>query len=84
MLVLGHAGITLGTAVLLAGSVIGSRFSKAAESRAVESSPHSSQKALTANGFPGRKVSWLTSLASYIDMRLLLIGSLSQISLINL
>ena len=52
MLILGHAGITLGAATLLAG---------AAESR------HSS---------PASKVSWFTHLSSYVDIRILLIGSL--------
>jgi len=52
MLILGHAGITLGAATLLSGAL---RIK------------HSSQD---------RKVSWFTSLSSYIDIRLLLIGSL--------
>jgi inner membrane protein len=52
MLLLGHTGITLGAATLLAGAV---------------KSHHSTQI---------RQVSWFTSLASYLDIRLLLIGSL--------
>ena len=52
MLVLGHAGITLGAAALLAGAV---------------KSRHSSQTS---------EVSWFTHLSSYVDIRLLLIGSL--------
>ena len=52
MLLLGHAGITLGAATLLAGVV---------------KSHHSNQI---------RKLSWFTSLSGYIDIRLLLIGSL--------
>jgi len=52
MLLLGHAGITLGAATLLAGAL---------------KSSHSTQI---------RKVSWFASLSSYIDIRLLLIGSL--------
>ena len=52
MLLLGHAGITLGAATLLSGAL---RIK------------HSSQD---------RKVSWFTSLSSYIDIRLLLVGSL--------
>ena len=52
MLLLGHAGITLGAATLLAG---------------VAEKYHSSQI---------RKLSWFASLASYVDIRLLLVGSL--------
>ena len=52
MLVLGHAGITLGAATLLAGAV---------------QSRHSTQT---------EKVSWFAYLGSYIDIRLLLVGSL--------
>ncbi len=52
MLLLGHAGITLGAATLLTGAV---------------KSRHSSQI---------MKVSWFTSLGSYLDIRLLLVGSL--------
>ena len=52
MLILGHAGITLGAATLLAGAINSRR------------SPQST------------KVSWFTSLSSYIDIRVLLIGSM--------
>jgi inner membrane protein len=52
MLVLGHAGITLGAATLLAGAVKYRREPK------------------------NSKLSWLSSLSSYIDIRILLIGSL--------
>ena len=52
MLILGHAGITLGAATLLAGAVNSRR------------SPHVSP------------VSWFHSLSSYIDIRILIIGSL--------
>ena len=52
MLLLGHAGITLGAATLLAGAV---------------KSRHSSHI---------KGVSWLTSLGSYVDIRILLVGSL--------
>ncbi|OGO00792.1 MAG: hypothetical protein A2Y90_03805, partial [Chloroflexi bacterium RBG_13_52_12] len=48
MLILGHAGITLGAATLIAGGV---------------NSRH-------------EKVSWLVSLSKYLDIRLLLVGSL--------
>jgi inner membrane protein len=52
MLILGHAGITLGAGALLAGAVR-SRRSK-----------------------PTWNLSWFTALSSYLDIRLLLIGSL--------
>ncbi len=52
MLILGHTGITLGAATLLAGVV---------------KNRHSIQI---------RKISWFTSLSSYVDIRLLLVGSL--------
>ena len=52
MLILGHAGITLGAATLLAGAVQGSGYA------------------------PGKKVSWFTALGSYLDIRLLIVGSL--------
>ena len=61
MLIFGHAGITLGAATLLTGALSSSRFS---------------QKVPAANPSPGDKVSWFTYLGSYIDIRLLLIGSL--------
>lgn len=49
MLILGHAGITLGAATLIAGAV---------------------------NSRQTTKISWLASLSRYIDIRLLLVGSL--------
>ena len=49
MLLLGHVGLTLGTAALVAGARRGNRFKPAL---------------------------WITSLGSYIDIRLLIIGSL--------
>lgn len=70
MLALGHSGLTLGAAVLLAGALSGKRSSKASRNRAEESASPASQIA------PSNKVSWLDSLANYIDIRLLLIGSL--------
>ncbi len=61
MIVFGHAGITLGAAVLLTGAL---------RSRC------SSQAVPTSNCSPSDKASWLTSLGSHIDIRLLLVGSL--------
>ncbi len=52
MLILGHAGITLGAATLIAGAV-------------------NNRHALKIT-----KISWLASLSHYIDIRLLLVGSL--------
>lgn len=76
MLVLGHTGITLGIAVLLSGAFSRSYSipgktdgEKQHLSRLPEIS--SSQKS-SATG----RLSWLTSLANTIDIRILLIGSL--------
>ncbi len=76
MLVFGHIGITLGTAVLLAKALPSGRFSKTTGNKAIES--HSSASPVTASpsNLPGYKTSWLASLGSRIDIRLLLIGSL--------
>ena len=52
MLIFGHAGIALGAATVLAGTL---KISRSRQSR---------------------KVSWVTALGSYLDIRLLLIGSL--------
>lgn len=76
MLVFGHAGITLGTAVLLTGAVANSRFSKAMEKEVAEPCQHSSQVVPTMSDSPSCKTSWLISLTGYIDIRLLLIASL--------
>ena len=64
MQIFGHVGITLGAAALLTGAVKSSRFS--------QTEGESSQAVAALNG----KVSWFTSLGSYIDIRLLLMGSL--------
>ncbi len=76
MLIFGHTGITLGVAVLLAGALTGGRLPKTTGNEAIESSSRSSQVVLTLSDFPRHKASWLTSLGSHIDIRLLLIGSL--------
>lgn len=75
MLVLGHAGITLGAAALLSG-VLGSRVFKTTEKEGLELFSPSLRKSKTTNSFPNQKISWVTSLVSRIDLRLLLIGSL--------
>lgn len=76
MLLFGHIGITLGIAVLLANALPSSRFSKTTGNEAIESHPSSSQVATTLSNLPSYKASWLASLGSRIDIRLLLIGSL--------
>lgn len=76
MLVFGHTGITLGAAAVLAGIVNSSRLPEAAQNQATDSPPRSSRPIPALNNFPRGKVSWFTSLGSYIDIRLLLIGSL--------
>lgn len=70
MLALGHAGITLGAAALLAEVLANSRSSKTIVNEAEAPPSHHSQVA------PRHKASWLTYLSSRIDIRLLLIGSL--------
>ena len=76
MLILGHTGITLGAAVLLSGAVTGSHLLKIKQYRLEGDSPYPSQPTLTQNDPPKNKASWLTSLASQVDIRLLLIGAL--------
>ena len=70
MLVLGHTGITLGAATLLAGVLGNSRCHETTRNEAIESTTHHPQV------IPNRKALWLTLLASRIDIRLLLVGSL--------
>ena len=62
MLIFGHTGITLGAAMLLNG--------------ALRERHRSSQEVSASSEARSDKASWLTSLGSYIDIRLLLIGSL--------
>lgn len=76
MLVFGHAGITLGVAAVLAGAVNSSRLPKAAQNEATESPPCSVRLIPALNDFSRDKVWWFNSLRSYLDIRLLLIGSL--------
>ena len=61
MLVLGHAGITLGAASLLSHALMRKRFSS---------------EAACPNDLSASKVSWIASAGSHIDVRVLLIGSL--------
>jgi len=76
MLIFGHAGVTLGAAALLTASLKGRHFSQDKRSQVAAPGRRSSQTVPALSDPPGDKVSWLTSLGSYIDIRLLLIGSL--------
>jgi len=70
MLVFGHTGITLGAATLLAGMLGNDGCHETTRNEAIESTPYHPQVV------PNRKAWWLTLLASRIDIRLLLVGSL--------
>lgn len=76
MLVLGHAGITLGSAVLLSGAITAIRSQKATRENKTTASSHSPQPPAAPDNPRNRPALWLTSLARHIDIRLLLIGSL--------
>lgn len=76
MLVFGHAGITLGAAVLLNGAVTKSYSFRKRQHRAVEDFEPPSQAFTGQNHDSCNGVSWFTSLANCIDMRLLLVASL--------
>ncbi|MCJ7763948.1 MAG: metal-dependent hydrolase, partial [Dehalococcoidales bacterium] len=67
MLILGHAGITLGAAVLLSGAMTAFRSPIPRQENTAVASPDDSLSRLE---------SWLTSLARHVDIRLLLIASL--------
>jgi len=67
MLILGHAGITLGTAVLLSGAATAIRYPTSNQDKTSAVSPKSPLN---------QPASWLTSLARNVDIRVLLIGSL--------
>jgi len=75
MLIFGHIGITIGAAALVTGVQNRVRLSRTKKGEVAESSPRSSQVAVSHNN-PGHKVSWLTSLGSQIDFRVLILGSL--------
>lgn len=74
MLVFGHAGITLGVAVLLACVLDGDHSSNVTLNETKKSL--SPANAGTQNSLPTSKLSRLVSLGRRIDIRLLLIGSL--------
>ncbi len=75
MLILGHAGITLGIAVLSLGALSKSGYLTAKVKVTGENS-ELPQTTFTHNCAPGNRASWLTSVANYIDIRFLLLGSL--------
>ncbi len=76
MLVLGHAGITLGAAALLSRALGNSRISKTTRKETSAPFLSSVKKAETTRNSPEPKVSGFSSLLSRVDLRLLLIGSL--------
>jgi len=67
MLILGHAGITLGAAVLLSGAVTAFRSPIPRRDKTAAAAP---------DDHLNRPKSWLISLARHVDIRLLLIASL--------
>lgn len=71
MLILGHTGITLGSAVLLNGA-----FAKGARLHLKRNLELSPEKYHARNYLSGHIASWFASLGNRIDIRLLLIGSL--------
>ncbi|MFC2026568.1 hypothetical protein ACFLUX_01165 [Chloroflexota bacterium] len=67
MLILGHAGITLGAAVLLSGAATVFRSPIPKQEKTAVASPDDPLN---------QPESWLTSLVRYVDIRLLLLGFL--------
>lgn len=76
MLILGHAGLTLGAAVLLNNAFAKSRLPRTGEITAEEGLQSSAEVLPVQNCSADSKTSWLTSLSNRIDIRILLIGSL--------
>ena len=76
MLAFGHAGITLGVTVLSLGVL--DKLGKLPQKRPGTDLPVGPPEAEPAgNGFSGSsRPSWLTAVASFIDLRILLVGSL--------
>ena len=76
MLILGHAGITLGAAVLLNTALIKSGLLPITENKPGEE-PHDSLPASPGQApLPPGKLSWITAFARRIDIRILLLGAL--------
>ena len=76
MLILGHAGITLGAVALLNGALIRSGLIPIRENKPREGHQHLSQSPQGQGVSPSRGLSWLTSFGRRIDIRILLVGSL--------
>ena len=77
MLLLGHPGITLGAGVLLAGAFVARNHSKVKGNDIIESSVYSSKPLLSLLSHQTQRVSsWLASLGNFMDIRLLLVGSM--------
>jgi membrane-bound metal-dependent hydrolase YbcI (DUF457 family) len=76
MLVFGHTGITLGIAVLLAGLTTTGRSPRNRKVRVDTLRSPSPQATVETDYSETGKASWVESLAGYVDLRLLLIGSL--------
>ena len=76
MLILGHAGITLGVGVLLNGALIKSGLLPISENTPGEGQRDSAQTPQGQRTSPSGRWSWLTSLGKRIDIRSLLVGSL--------
>ncbi len=76
MLIVGHMGITLGAAVLLSG-VVARGYSIKTRQNGVKKYRASSRRMSPAKNYPAAgRASWLISLGNYVDVRLLLVGSL--------
>lgn len=76
MLVFGHAGLTLGVAVLLTRFVINSHSARNSEVRVITRYQQPANATAASNRNKIDKMSWVESLADYGDVRLLLVGSL--------
>ena len=76
MLIFGHAGITLGAAVLLNAAVTRSYSRRIRQHRTVAGLGPLSEAFSDQNRNSCGKASWFTSLGNCIDIRLLLVGSL--------
>ena len=76
MLVFGHTGLTLGIATLTAGVITSIHHKRNRKVRVVDSSWNQSQATIQPHYNDDHKVSWFKFLADYVDIRLLLIGSM--------
>ncbi len=76
MLLFGHIGITLGAAVLATGLATRSRSAGSRRSEVTTRCLHSSPELSTLDCSDTNRLSWIRSLASFLDIRLLAVGSL--------